>query len=200
MSRKSWDKGYDFEKGRQAHRDEKKIEAGLGNFFERLGSGAIGGILFIFFVLLCLGSVVWDAIDQSDEIVVEKRKNIQHKIVEWIEKTNSYSHWWNFCLLHCTVKESSILVTARCECGESGLIGLILHSADAGDNWEIVWRSDKNEYADIRGWPKDVSIISEDEMSISFSGTRENMYSDELKEFKLYTFDGGETWKFTRVF
>ena len=202
MSRKNWENGHDFEKGRQAYRDERKFEAGLGRTFRVLGSGAIGGILFILFVLLCLGSVVWDAIDQSEEIRVENRKIIEKKMLKWMAETGQYGHLWSFDLGYCAVKENTIVATTMgtSDGGHDWTVEYVLHSADAGDNWKIVWRSDKNEYAEILSGPQGVEVISEDQIRISFIGGRTNMYTDELKKLELCTLDGGETWELIRVY
>ena len=77
MSRKSMkDKGYDFEEGRQKYKDRRKANKdfmeGLGlPKLSRSGGGVgssdggisigIGGIIFLFFVLLCLASLAGDA-------------------------------------------------------------------------------------------------------------------------------------------
>lgn len=236
MSRKSWKKGYDFEKGRQAHRDERKFEAGLGRAFEVLGSGAIGGILFILFVLLALASVI-DSLDQSDEIAAEKirmeREDIENSIKQWVLRTNLIDEFppcEDYYDINRTKSVAETLITVEnhidkeyrgirfCQIvAKEGDIctnivvrfntpffgdrseQLILHSVDAGDSWEVVWRSDKNEYAEIRSGPNDIKIISEDEIRISFLGERTNMYTDELKKFELYTLNGGNTWKFRRI-
>jgi hypothetical protein len=87
MSRKSWKKGYDFEKGRQAHRDEKKIEAGLGRAFELLISGSKGGILFVILLILLFLGAGWNEIS-NHKILSSPDIRMEHNIEKWVARSN----------------------------------------------------------------------------------------------------------------
>jgi hypothetical protein len=183
MRRKSnWDKGYDFEEGRQArkHRDDlansmlpfssSRPSRSSGSSGGGGGSGlagiGIGGVVFLFFVLLCLWSLAADTIDSlvppsSNEIAAEKvrmeKLDIENSICRWMDETNlrdeflaTAGYGYGFRLEYYTVEDGNIWAIVHAAypvknrfCGFK-LVGFKMYSTDAGDSWEIRWKGDIN--------------------------------------------------------